>query len=108
MRSSAVQLLHSLLPGIAHVDKKPEFIETNIESLDGLVHGFPRGAITEIFGPPSSGRTTLLHTFLASATRNGEYCALVDASGSFDPESGERSGLNLNKLFWVKCATSND
>ena len=108
MRSTAVNLLQSLLPGVARVEKNLEFLKTNVGNLDGLVHGFPRGAITEIFGPPSSGRTTLLHTFLASATRNGEYCALVDASGNFDPESAEKAGLDLSRMFWVKCNRSND
>src|SRR5947209_16691997 len=108
MRSQAANLLHSLLPGTARVSKQTEFVRTNVDRLDELVQGFPRGAITEIFGPPSSGRTSLLHTFLRSATRNGEYCALVDASHSFDPVSAEKSGIDLSHLFWVKCEKRND
>ena len=45
----------------------------------------PRGAITEISGALSSGRTTLTHAILAHATAAGEFCAVVDGAGAFDP-----------------------
>ena len=107
-RSSALQLLSSLSPGTFRIEKSPEFLGTNVASLDAVVQGFPRGAITEIFGPPSSGRTTVLHSFLHGATRAGEYCALIDASHSFDPESAKTSGINLSNLLWIKCVADND
>ncbi len=108
MQSSALPRLPSLAPGLFPVQKTPDFISTKVAEVDVLLKGFPRGAITELFGPASSGRTTLLHAFLHSATQAGEYCALVDASNSFDPESAGNSGVTLNQLLWIRCKESND
>ena len=82
---------------------EPETLSTGLPGVDQLLGGFPRGAITEVSGAPSSGRTTLLHAFLASATHQHEYCAVVDASDTFDPESAAATGVNLGQLFWVRC-----
>jgi hypothetical protein len=81
----------------------PDIINTNINSLDALIEGCPRGRITEIVGPVSSGRTSLLHSILAEATRMGEFCAVVDATNSFDPSSAEAAGINLGRIVWVRC-----
>ena len=63
----------------------------------------PRGAITEISGPISSGRTSLIHTILARATEAGECCAVVDGAGAFDPGSAAQAGVDLQKLLWVRA-----
>src|SRR5947199_7634123 len=56
--------------------------------LDALLGaGFPRGQVSELVGPRSSGRTTLLIQLLAAATQRGELDALVDALDTFDVES---------------------
>ena len=55
-----------------------ECLPIGIAPLDALTAGFPRGAISEILGPDSSGRTTLIHSLLAAATARGEICAYVD------------------------------
>ena len=68
-----------------------------------LLQGFPRGRISEITGPRSSGRTALLHSLLAASTGAGECAALVDACDSFDPCSAEAAGVKLAKLLWVRC-----
>ena len=65
---------------------------------------FPRGAVTEIYGPPSSGRTTLLLSALAQATAREEFCALVDAEDAFHPHSAAAAGVQLSRLLWVRCA----
>lgn len=62
----------------------------------------PEGAITEIYGPRSSGRTTLLHAALAAATNAGELCALIDAADAFDPCSASHASVHLNRLLWVR------
>jgi len=62
----------------------------------------PEGAITEIYGPRSSGRATLLHAALAAATNAGELCALIDAADAFDPCSASHAGVHLNRLLWVR------
>ena len=67
------------------------------------IHGFPRGSITEIHGPASSGRTSLMVGALAEAAAAGEICALVDTDDAFDPVSGAAAGLPLDRLLWVRC-----
>jgi hypothetical protein len=66
----------------------------------------PRGTLTEISGPPSSGRTSILHAALARATRSPEFCALIDAGNNFDPLSARNTGVQLPHLLWVRCAGS--
>jgi hypothetical protein len=71
--------------------------------LRSLLPGLPRGAITEITGPRSSGRTALIHSLLAASTTAGEVSAVVDCNDSFDPASAHRAGSDLGKLLWVQC-----
>ena len=80
-----------------------EFLNTGLNSVDSLLEGCPRGRITEIIGPASSGRTTLLHSILAEATRLGEFCAIVDTNNAFDPASAEAAGIDLRRLVWIRC-----
>jgi len=80
-----------------------ESVPTGIAQLDALIGGLPRGAITEIFGPPSSGRTSAMVSVLAEATARDEVCALVDGNDAFDPKSGAAAGLDLKRLLWVRC-----
>ena len=81
----------------------PEMASIGIPDIDALTGGLPRGCLTEICGPASSGRTTVLLAALAAATRRGEYCALLDASDSLDPHSAEAAGVDLDRLLWVRC-----
>src|SRR5579871_6411011 len=67
---------------------------------------FPRGAITEVVGPPSSGRSTFLCSTLAAATRRQEVCALVDTGDTFDPTSASAAGVDLRYLLWVRCVNN--
>jgi recombination protein RecA len=80
-----------------------ETVPAGIRSVDLLTGGFPRGSLTEIYGPPCSGRTSLLISALASRTSASEVCALVDAHDAFDPISAEAAGVNLKHLLWVRC-----
>jgi recA bacterial DNA recombination protein len=63
----------------------------------------PRGCISEIYGPASTGRTSLLYTALAEATKNQEICALVDTDNAFDPLSAAAAGVVLHQLLWIRC-----
>ncbi|MFZ0733340.1 MAG: hypothetical protein WAM79_13515 [Candidatus Sulfotelmatobacter sp.] len=81
----------------------PETAPSGIAELDALTGGLPRGCLTEICGPASSGRTTVLLAALAAATRRGEYCALIDASDALDAHSIAASGIDLDRLLWVRC-----
>ncbi len=81
----------------------PEMVSSGIPAIDTLTGGLPRGCLTEICGPASSGRTTLLLAALAAATRRGEFCVLVDASDTLDPQSAAAAGVELERLLWVRC-----
>lgn len=80
-----------------------ELLSTGFSSLDALIDGFPRGAISEIIGPDSSGRTTLIHSLLAASTGKYEICTYVDTDDSFDPVSAAAAGVALSQLLWVRC-----
>jgi hypothetical protein len=62
-----------------------------------------RGKITEIVGPLSSGRTSVLVAVLREITVAGGTAALVDADASFDPVSAARAGVVLARVLWVRC-----
>ena len=82
----------------------PATVLTGIAELDRLTGGLPRGALSEICGPASSGRTSVLLALMASMTAEGELCALVDATDSFDPKSAQAAGVDLRRVLWVRCA----
>jgi len=84
----------------------PQMVSSGIPALDALTGGLPRGCLTEVCGPASSGRTTVLVAALAAATRRGEFCALIDASDALDPHSFATAGVDLDRLLWVRCADS--
>ena len=80
-----------------------ETAPTGVISVDTLTGGLPRGALTEIFGPPGSGKTSLLMAALAARTQAAEVCALVDARDAFDPETAEAAGVGLKRVLWIRC-----
>ena len=84
-----------------------ETVSAGIPEIDSLAGGLPRGSLTEICGPPCSGRTSLLLSVLASRTAQAEVCALVDGHDGFDPYSAEAAGVELNHLLWVRCRDIN-
>src|SRR6267378_380712 len=85
-------------------EKQPaEVLPTGVREIDGLLNGFPRGAITEIHGAASSGRTSLLLSALAVATARAESCALVDCNDTFDPLSAANARVDFDRLLWVRC-----
>lgn len=59
--------------------------------------------MTEIVGAASSGKTSLLFSFMAAATARDEAVAFVDASDAFDPRSAAAAGVDLDRLLWVRC-----
>lgn len=78
-------------------------LRIGIEEFDSSFQGLPRGGITEVLGEPSSGRTSFLHRLLSTATRLGEYCAIVDSTTCFDPISARASGTEMRRLLWLPC-----
>src|SRR6266498_4157145 len=90
-----------------HEKRTPDVISTGIPQIDSFTFGgLPRGAITEVFGPPSSGRTSFMLSALAHATKHDEVCALVDTNNVFDPESAARAEINCERLLWIRCANN--
>lgn len=81
----------------------PEMVSSGIAVMDALTGGLPRGCLTEICGPASSGRSTLMLAALSAATRRGEFCAIVDASDALDPLSLAAARIELDRLLWVRC-----
>lgn len=63
------------------------------------VHGLPRGRIVEIYGPESSGKTTLALNVVAQAQRQGAKAAFIDAEHALDPEYAKRLGVKINDLL---------
>src|SRR3989339_1210063 len=77
-----------------------EMIPTGIISLDlALGGGVPRGRIIEIFGPESSGKTSLATTIIAQIQRNKGVAAFIDAEHAFDSEYGKKLGIDLDSLL---------
>jgi hypothetical protein len=68
----------------------------------GLAGGLPRGQVSEVVGPASSGRTSVAWAALAAATRRGESVALIDTCDRFDPPTAYACGMDLSKLLWVR------
>lgn len=91
----------------AHLLRNQEFTQplapSGVAPCDASLGGLPRGAITEITGPRSSGKTAFCFSALAAATERGEHCAFVDTHLSFDPHSARRAGVHLSRLIWVRC-----
>src|SRR3954470_23663047 len=75
-------------------------ISTGSIGLDAAlgVGGLPRGRIVEIFGPESSGKTTLSLHVIAEAQKLGGLCAYIDAEHAMDPDYAGRLGVNINEL----------
>lgn len=78
-------------------------LPTGIPSLDARTGGLPRGAISEISGPPGAGKTSIALAMLAATTSRDEVCALVDGGDAFDPASGAAAGIDLPRLLWIRC-----
>jgi recombination protein RecA len=76
-------------------------ISTNCLSLDAAigVGGFPRGRIIEVYGPESSGKTTLALQVVAQAQALGGVAAYIDAEHALDPEYAEKLGVNIDELL---------
>ena len=80
-----------------------ERLATGLPDLDRhLDGGLPRGQLSELVGPLSSGRTSLLLQLIAAATRDGELTALIDGLDRFDPASGAAAGIALDRLLWIR------
>jgi recombination protein RecA len=82
-------------------DMRVEAIPTGALSLDLAlgVGGIPRGRVTEIYGPESSGKTTICLHVIAEAQRLGGTCAFVDVEHALDPDYAQRIGVKIDDLY---------
>ena len=83
-----------------------ETLSTGIKEVDELTGGLPRGVVSEIFGPASSGRTSLMFSMLAYATTHEEICAVVDVNDVFAPAAAAAAGIDFDRLLWIRCGGS--
>ena len=87
--------------GDAEVGKGIESISTGSLGLDIAlgIGGLPRGRVVEIYGPESSGKTTLTLSVIAQAQKVGGTCAFIDAEHALDPSYAQRLGVNVEDLL---------
>jgi recombination protein RecA len=109
-KSAALRLhVESALAGrIASPFREPHIeipftVPAGVPVLDEATGGLPRGCLTEMYGPPFSGKTSVLQSALATRMANSEACALIDAQDSFDPVCAESAGVSLRQLLWIRC-----
>ena len=98
LRKQVQSALGSRWEDVFHVDKR-----SPTGAIGSCVGEIPRGTLTEIAGPASSGRTTVLHTLFAAVSAAQEFCALIDADDAFDPASASAAGVRLSQVLWVRC-----
>lgn len=116
----------SLEAAIANIESKfgkgsiMNLTDTNIEPVDVIstgsiridkalgVGGIPQGKITEIYGPESSGKTTLAIHILANAQKLGQRCVYIDVEHTFDPRYAKALGVNLDELYISQPTTGEE
>jgi len=87
--------------GTAEVNKEIEVVSTGSLGLDLAlgIGGLPRGRIVEVFGPESSGKTTLALTVISNCQKQGGVAAFIDAEHALDPSWAKRLGVNLDEIL---------
>ncbi len=94
--------LTTALPSLERTDAVA-LVSTDVAALDACLRGgVPRGQLSEIAGPHSSGRTTLLLQLIAAAARRGEITALIDTFDRLDVTSACTAGIDLDRVLWVR------
>jgi recombination protein RecA len=117
MANQSPEKQKALLAALAKIEKDfgkgsiMKFDEKNVEPIDVIstgsltldlalgVGGLPKGRIIEIYGPESSGKTTLTLHAIASAQKKGETCAFIDAEHALDVQYARKLGVDLNELL---------
>jgi recA bacterial DNA recombination protein len=90
-------------PPLRGIDRRQSPLATGIAALDEMLGGgFPRGQVSEVHGPASSGRTGTALALVARATASGTLAAWVDPGDRLDPASAAESGIALDRLLWLR------
>jgi hypothetical protein len=101
----ALAQLSSFLIPARRLEAKREYLPTPWPALNEMLGGgWPRGALSEVYGPRSSGRTSVLYASLGAVLQKGAAAALVDAESALDARRAEQAGIPLRQLLWV-CAS---
>lgn len=109
LRKQVESALASRIPGALSFRSQAtsELLSCGLAEVDAVLGGgLPLGAITELTGSHSSGRTTLALATLAKITREGESCAYVDVCDALDPLSAAALDVDLRRLLWVRIGES--
>ena len=94
--------LTSELPSLERTDPAA-LVPSDVVALDACLRGgLPRGQLSELSGPQSSGRMTLLLQFMAAATRRGELVALIDTCDRLDVSSVVAASVDFERLLWIR------
>jgi len=106
-RSAVARLAELPLPGRVQIGltrtEPLRRLPSDLRPLDALLDGgVPRGRVCEVLGPLSSGKTSVVLTLLAAATRRGEVVACVDLADALHPQSIARAGADLRRVLWVR------
>ena len=109
MDTQAIQHIEGLLRArkldgtLAKLELVPAMSPTGLEAFDrALGGGWRRGELSELTGPASSGRSSLLLATLAAATARGEVVGLVDSLDRFDPAMAAAAGVDVMRVLWVR------
>jgi hypothetical protein len=95
--------LHADGPPLRGEDVRPRPLPTGVRDVDVLLGGgLPRGQVSEVHGPASSGRTALTLSIVARATRAGALAAWVDPADRFDPTTAAEAGVVLARTLWLR------
>ena len=90
-------------PPLRGEDVRPRPLATGVAEVDGLLGGgLPRGQVSEVHGPSSSGRTALAVSIMARTTRAGALAAWVDPADRFDPSGAAEAGVDLRRVLWLR------
>jgi hypothetical protein len=88
---------------LAKLELVPAMASTGLDAFDhALGGGWRRGELSELTGPKTSGRTSLLLATLAAATARGEVVSLVDGLDRFDPALAAAAGVDVMRVLWVR------
>lgn len=93
-----------------HFDRSIEVIPTGCLTLDKAlgIGGVPRGRIVEIYGPESSGKTTVALTIVSQMQKMGGTCAFIDAEHALDPVYATNLGVNISELYVSQPSTGEE
>jgi recombination protein RecA len=92
----------AIMKGSAKLTGPIEVVSTGSLGLDSalVVWGLPKGRIVEIYGPESSGKTTLATHVIAEAQKKGDTCLVIDAEHAYDLSYAQKLGVNIDELYF--------